>query len=74
VIGVNFPETIFYEGKDAVAQYTRDLVEADPQRNRLVIGFTEMGLFGIADACTEKAFKDGFMAIAETINDFGRGN
>ena len=28
------------------------------------------GLFGITDAYTEKAFKDGFLAIAEAINDF----
>ncbi|HEX9017166.1 MAG TPA: hypothetical protein VF960_14345 [Chloroflexota bacterium] len=72
VIWVNFPETVFYDGKDAVARYTRDLIESDPQRNRLVIGFTEMGLFGITDAYTEKAFKDGFLAIAETINEYGR--
>ncbi len=65
-------KTIFYEGKEAVAEYTRDLVESDPRRDRLVIGFTEMGLFGITDAYTEKAFKDGFLAIAEAINEYGR--
>ena len=37
----------------------------------MVIGFTEMGLFGIVDKVTEKAFRDGFMAIAETINEHG---
>ena len=73
VIWINFPETIFYEGKESVREYTTKLLEADPAGNRLVIGFTEMGLFGVTDAYTEKAFKDGFLAIAEAINDFGRG-
>lgn len=73
VIWINFPETIFYEGKASVSQYTHELLAADPPGNRLVIGFTEMGLFGITDAYTEKAFKDGFLAIGEAINDFGRG-
>jgi hypothetical protein len=72
VIWVNFPETVFYEGAQRVRDYTRDLLESDAPGDRLVVGFTEMGLFGIVDEHTERAFKSGFMAIAETINQYGR--
>ena len=71
VIWINFPETIFYEGERRVREYTRELLESDPPGNRLVIGFTEMGLFGIQDEVTEKSFKAGFLAIAETIDEYG---
>jgi hypothetical protein len=30
-----------------------------------------MGLFGIQDEITEKAFGEGFLAIAEVINEYG---
>jgi hypothetical protein len=71
VIWVNFPETVFYHGADYVREYTLALLEADAPGGRLVLGFTEMGLFGIQDEITEKAFREGFLAIAETINEYG---
>jgi hypothetical protein len=70
VIWVNFPETIFYSGADAVRQYTTNLLRSDPNPEALVIGFTEMGLSGIDDE-TEAIFKVGFEVLMDCINDFG---
>jgi hypothetical protein len=67
---VNFPETIFYSGADAVRQYTTNLLRSDPNPEALVIGFTEMGLSGIDDE-TEAIFKVGFEVLMDCINDFG---
>jgi len=71
VIWVNFPETIFYYGAEETKQYTRDLLLSDPPGNRLVIGFTEMGTYGIQDAESERLFKAGFRAITEAIEEYG---
>jgi hypothetical protein len=71
IIWVNFPETIFYYGAEETKQYTIDLLKSDPPGNRLVIGFTEMGTYGIQDAESERLFKDGFLAIMEAIEEYG---
>jgi hypothetical protein len=71
VIWVNFPETIFYYGAEETKQYTIDLLRSDPPGNRLVIGFTEMGTYGIQDAESERMFKAGFTAIMEAIEEYG---
>jgi hypothetical protein len=71
VIWVNFPETIFYYGAEETKRYTIDLLESDPPGNRLVIGFTEMGTYGIQDAQSERLFKDGFRAIMEVLEEYG---
>jgi hypothetical protein len=34
-----------------------------------VIGFTEMGLWGITDDASKKLFQDGFWAIMEAIDE-----
>ena len=71
IIWVNFPETIFYQGAQAVKAYTVDLLKSDPPGNRLVIGFTEMGMWGVSDPETEQIFKEGIAAIADAINEAG---
>ncbi len=72
VIWVNFPETVFYYGYEETKRYTIDLLESDPPKNRLVIGFTEMGTYGITDAESERVFKGGFRAIVEALEEHGR--
>lgn len=72
VIWVNFPETIFYHGIAATRDYTASLLRADPPGRRLVLGATEMGLFGAADPETDRAFQQGYLAVLETIGDVGR--
>jgi hypothetical protein len=71
VIWVNFPETIFYSGYDATKQYAIDLLQADAPADRLVISFTEMGLWGALNDETEKIFKTGTRAIMEAIGEYG---
>jgi hypothetical protein len=71
IIWVNFPETVFYQGPEAAKKYTQDLIESDPPGNRLVIGFTEMGLWGASDPETECLFKEGILAIVDAIDDCG---
>jgi len=71
IIWVNFPETVFYQGPRATKTYTRQLIESDPPGDRLVIGFTEMGLWGASDAETERLFKEGILAIADAIDEYG---
>ena len=70
VIWVNFPETVFYSGPEEVRSYTRGLLRSDPAPHRLVIGFTEMGMWGVSDDYTERVFKEGFLAISECVNEF----
>jgi len=70
VIWVNFPETIFWYGPEQTRQYTLDLLRSDPD-GPLVIGMTEMGLQGVTDAETEKAFKAGMLAILDAIDEAG---
>jgi hypothetical protein len=72
IIWVNFPETIFYQGSQATRKYTQDLLESDPPGNRLVIGFTEMGLWGASDPHTEQLFKEGILAIADVLDETGK--
>lgn len=71
IIWINFPETIFWAGEEATRQYTKDLLHSDPPGNALVIGFTEMGLWGAADDETKRAFQAGTLAIMETIDTYG---
>jgi hypothetical protein len=71
VIWVNFPETVFYSGSQKTKEYTRDLILSDPPGNRLVIGFTEMGLWGASDDQTEQLFKDGILAVMDAIEEYG---
>jgi len=72
IIWVNFPETIFYQGPEATKQYTLDLLASDAPGKRLVIGFTEMGLWGATDRETEALFKAGILAIADALDEAGR--
>jgi hypothetical protein len=72
IIWVNFPETVFYQGAQAVKTYTQDLLASDPPGNRLVIGFTEMGLWGASDPETERLFKEGILAIADALDETGQ--
>ncbi len=67
-IAVNFPESIFLEGRDATYAYTRQIVESDPG-GRLIIGFTEMGNSMISDPHTDTLFKEGMRAIMNAIDD-----
>lgn len=71
IIWINFPETVFYYGHDETRRYTEELLRSDPPGNRLVLGFTEMGTYGITDADSERLFKDGFRAINEAIESVG---
>jgi hypothetical protein len=70
VIWVNFPETVFFGGADETKAYTLDLLESDPRPDRLVIGMTEMGTYGVTDDETERIFKEGVRAIMDAIDDF----
>ena len=71
VIWVNFPETIFWLGRQNTYHYTVDLLKQDKASGRLVIGITEMGSYGITDDESERAFKDGMRAIMDAIDDHG---
>ncbi len=68
IIWINFPETVFWYGEENTREYTFDLLRSDPAR-ALIIGMTEMGLYGIADEATEKAFKVGIKAIMDAIDE-----
>jgi hypothetical protein len=68
IIWVNFPETVFWYGEENTKEYTINLLKSDPAR-ALVIGMTELGLYGIADEATEKAFKAGVKAIMDAIDE-----
>ncbi|MBD3180806.1 hypothetical protein GF312_00840 [Candidatus Poribacteria bacterium] len=68
VIWVNFPETVFLSGPEATKEYTIDLIKSDPP-GLLVIGMTELGLYGVADEYTENAFKEGIKAIMDAIDE-----
>jgi hypothetical protein len=71
VIWVNFPETIFWLGRQQTYDYTVELLKQDKDSGRLVIGMTEMGSYGITDDESERAFKDGMRAIMDAIDDHG---
>jgi hypothetical protein len=70
VIWVNFPETIFWSGVKETYQYTLNLLKSDPCPERLIIGMTEMGMYGVTDTETERCFKDGIIAIMDAIDAF----
>ena len=72
IIWVNFPETIFWSGAETTKRYMVDLLKSDPARGKaLVIGFTEMGLWGATNDETEQAFKEGTLAIMEALEEHG---
>jgi len=71
VIWVNFPETIFWSGREATYDYTVDLIRQDRGSGRLIIGATEMGSYGITDDRSERVFKEGMRAIMDAIDDQG---
>lgn len=71
IVAVNFPETIFYQGKAKTKQYTIDLLKSDSSRDSLVILFTEMGASGIVDVERERIFKAGIRAIMDAIEEIG---
>ncbi|GAG44777.1 unnamed protein product, partial [marine sediment metagenome] len=70
IIWVNFPETVFWYGADQTRDYTLDLLGQDPRPDRLVIGMTEMGTYGVTDDESEQVFKDGMRAIMDAIDEF----
>ena len=70
VIWVNFPETVFWYGAEETRAYTLDLLRSDPRPDRLVIGMTEMGTYGITGDESERVFKDGLRAIMDAIDEF----
>ena len=59
---------MFWYGEEDTKKYTIDLLRSDPA-GMLVIGMTEMGLYGIADEATERAFKAGVNAIMDAIDE-----
>ena len=72
IIGINIPETIFYQGKEQATQYTIDLLRSDPARDSLVIILTEMGASGIIDSKSERIFKTGIRAIMDAIEEVAK--
>jgi hypothetical protein len=71
VIWVNFPETIFWYGPEETKRYTIELLKSAAPGNGLVIGFTEMGLWGAVDDESERMFKAGTLAVMEAIEEHG---
>ena len=69
IIGVNFPEAVFWDGAEAVKEYTLEILRSDPG-GPLTIGMTEMGTSMIADDETERAFAAGMRAIMDAIDEF----
>ena len=71
IVWVNIPETVFWYGAEETKQYMIELLKSDAPGNGLVIGFTEMGLWGATDDKTERSFKAGTLAIMEAIEEYG---
>jgi hypothetical protein len=71
IIWVNIPETVFYFGPEATRDYARQLLEEAATKEGLVIGFTEMGIWGATDESTYAAFRAGILALAEALEDYG---
>jgi len=69
IIGLNFPESIFWEPTEEVKAYTLDLLRSDPG-GPLIITLTEMGISMLADDMTEQAFKAGMRAIMDAIDEY----
>jgi hypothetical protein len=72
ILWINFPETIFWSGVEATKRYTIDLIQHDSSRNALIIGFTEMGVWGAMSGETERVFREGTVAILDAIQECGR--
>jgi hypothetical protein len=72
VIWVNIPETVFWFGRDYTREWVEDLLRSDPPGNRLVLSFTEMGLWGAAEDETERMFKAGTAAVMDAIEASGQ--
>jgi hypothetical protein len=71
VIWVNFPETVFWFGPEEVKRYTVELLKSDAPGRALVLGFTEMGLWGAADDATAAVFRACTLAIMEALEEHG---
>lgn len=71
VIWVNFPETVFWLGRQATYDYTVDLLKQDAGSRRLVLGLTEMGVWGATTSEMEHLFKEGMRAVMDAIDDYG---
>jgi hypothetical protein len=71
IIWINFPETIFWSGAEATKRFIIDLIHCDSSRNALVIGFTEMGIWGAMTDDVERVFKEGTLAILDAIEEYG---
>jgi hypothetical protein len=71
IIWINFPETIFWSGVEATKRYTIDLINSDSSRNAVVIGFTEMGVWGAMTGDVERVFREGTVAILDAIEECG---
>jgi hypothetical protein len=65
-IWINFPETVFHYGYEAIKRYTIDLLRSDPSPNKF-LGMTEMGLLG-AQGKNERIFRQGFEAIMDALD------
>lgn len=71
IIWINFPETIFLSGAEATKRYTIDLIKSNSSKNALVIGFTEMGVWGAMTDDVERMFREGTLAIMNAIEECG---
>ncbi len=58
VFWINFPETIFWSREAATRDYTPELLRSAAPGDRVVIGFTEMGVWGATDDETESRRAD----------------
>ncbi len=72
VLWINFPETIFWSGAEATKEYTIELLRSAAPGDSLVLGFTEMGVWGATDDETECTFKSGTLALMDAIDEHGR--
>jgi hypothetical protein len=69
IIWINFPETIFWSGAEATKHYAIDLIKSDTPGNALIIGFTEMGVWGAMTDDVERIFREGTVAILDAIEE-----
>ena len=72
VIWVNFPETIFWSGPEETYEYTAELLRQNARSPRFAMGLTEMGTYGVQDDETERVFKQGLLAVLDSIEEHGR--
>lgn len=71
IIWVNIPETLFWLGPEETKRTMVELLKSDAPGNALIIGFTEMGLWGATDDKTATTFKAGTLAVLEAIEEHG---